>query len=347
MTKIIEYKGERLETTFIEELTEQQYVDVKREYYKLPNKKEVINEIATLLNGGVQNTNITNYYFKDLMAKVRVYYNKWSIEDAFDYKPILDTFYAKTLNNGKVFTSENILDNIETAFRLGGKGVASKVANFPIYKVEEILRRYNVNNKWYDMSCGWGARLTTALKKRVDYYGTDPNYLLVDRLEQLNKDWKEITQMKSNVEIRPHGSEVHVNEWENTMGLCFTSPPYFYLEDYKIGEQSWKKGTTYQEWLDNFLKPTIENCHSYLIDKGYLAININNFDKYNLVGDTEKIANSVGFELVEKIVLENISRVNSTGDFNDNDEQIMVFMKKEYAKEHKSKTVVQISLFDF
>lgn len=282
------------------------------------------------------------------MSETKIYFNKWTIADCFEYKPLLDRFYSKTLKNANVFTSDRLIDNIETAFRLGGKGVASKVANFPIATVEKVFKRYNVNNNYYDMSCGWGARLVASLKKKVNYFGTDPNYKLVERLNELVKDWKEITYTNPKVDIRCQGSEEFVSEWENKMGLCFTSPPYFYLEDYKYGNQSYKQGTTYNEWLENYLRPTINNCYKYLIDNGYLVINIKDFDKFCLENDTKKICEESGFVYIENLELENISRVNSKGEFNDTNENIMVFMKKGFEQNHKPyKQFEQISLFDF
>lgn len=347
--KKIEYNGQSITTQEESELTNEQFEQLKKEYYAKPDKKEIINEIANIVSqNGTKNANITNYYFKDLMAKTKVYFSKWSIEDCFNHKPLLDIFYSKTLKNQKVFTSTNLLDNIETAIRLGGKGYASKVANFPIETVDEVFKRYNVNNNYYDMSCGWGARLTSALKNKVNYYGTDPNYLLVERLNEFYNDWCEITHTKPKVEIRCQGSEEHVGHWENIMGLCFTSPPYFYLEDYKIGNQSYKEGTSYESWKDNYLKGTIKNCYSYLIDNGYLAINIKDFDKFPLEQDTQNIAEEIGFVLVEKINLKNIARCKSTGEMGDSDENIMVFMKKGFEHLHiPYQEPEQLTIFDF
>ena len=73
--------------------------------------------------------------------------------------------------------------------RLGGNPFCKFPPNYPINNIDYILSKYNVNNNWYDYSCGWGARLTGALKNKVNYFGTDPNYLLVDRLKQLASDW--------------------------------------------------------------------------------------------------------------------------------------------------------------
>ena len=332
MTKI-EYKGKTLETTLYKEISEIEYEEIKKEYYQKPNLENVKEQFLTLSNGGVKNNLVTNYYVKDLMAKTRIYFNKWSIEEVLEYKPLIEFFMGKSASNKKVYPdSMSLCEKLETAFRLCGKGVASKPANFPIKTVDEVLKRYNVNNNYYDFSCGWGARLTSALKNRVNYYGTDPNYLLTERLNQLSKDYKETLNQNTIVDIRTQGSEEFVEEWQNKMGLAFSSPPYFYLEDYKIGNQSYKEGTTYQEWKNNFLKPTFVNIYIYLVENGYFVLNINNFKEYKLVEDSIEIAKSIGFFLVEEIRLENIKRCygskKNNGGVNDNSERILVFQKQ-------------------
>lgn len=331
--KKIEYKGKILETTLYKEMTEEEYEDIVNEYYTKPNFEEVKKQFVALSKGGVKNNHITNYYVKDLMAKTLIYFNKWSIEEVFEHKPLVEFFMGKANNNKKVFpdTMTNC-QKIETAFRLCGKGVASKPANFPIKTVDEILENYNINNNYYDFSCGWGARLTSALKNKVNYYGTDPNYLLTEKLEQLGKDYKETLKQDTIVDIRTQGSEIFVPEWENKIGVAFSSPPYFYLEDYKIGNQSYKEGTSYEEWKENYLKPTFRNIY-YLIKEGYFILNINNFKEFNLVEDSIEIAKEIGFELIGEHKLKNIKRcygttsIDNKGGINDNSERILVFMK--------------------
>ena len=332
--KKIEYKGKILETTLYKEMTEEEYEDIVNEYYTKPNFEEVKKQFVALSKGGVKNNHITNYYVKDLMAKTLIYFNKWSIEEVFEHKPLVEFFMGKANNNKKVFpdTMTNC-QKIETAFRLCGKGVASKPANFPIKTVDEILENYNINNNYYDFSCGWGARLTSALKNKVNYYGTDPNYLLTEKLEQLGKDYKETLKQDTIVDIRTQGSEIFVPEWENKIGVAFSSPPYFYLEDYKIGNQSYKEGTSYEEWKENYLKPTFRNIYYYLIKEGYFILNINNFKEFNLVEDSIEIAKEIGFELIGEHKLKNIKRcygttsIDNKGGINDNSERILVFMK--------------------
>lgn len=263
------------------------------------------------------------------MAKVLVYYNKWSIEEVFECKELVEFFISKTLQNKKIFPDkDSIAKKIETALRLGGKGVASKPSNFPIKIVDMILAKYNVNNYWYDFSCGWGDRLLGALKNKCNYLGTDPNYLLCGRLKQMARDYKKANNLNRGIiDIKPQGSEIFVQEWENKVGLAFSSPPYFCLEDYKIGNQSYKEGISYEKWKENYLRKTVQNIKRYLVENGYFLININNFLKYDLVGDTIEIAKEEGFLLEDTIRLENIKRVNSNGGFNDNSEKILVFIK--------------------
>jgi len=326
---LIEYKHKTLKTDHNQEISDQLFNDLRLEYYKKPDYETVKVDFEKIANGYLLNKNITNYYFKDLMAKVILNQRKFSIEDVFDYKPLLSYFIAKVYKNKKIYNKDNLLSNIETAFRLGGKGVASKPTNFPLKKANEILKKYNVNNNYYDFSCGWGVRLTSALVNNINYYGTDPNYILVERLNQLTNDYKkEITNCNSLVEIKSQGSEVFIPELENKIGLAFSSPPYYNLENYIIGNQSYKDGVTYEQWLDNYLRPTIKNIYRYLIRDGILAINVKSFDKYDLLKDIKQIILNNGFIFKENHNLENIKRTKSTGDMLLDDEIIMVFTKE-------------------
>ena len=328
MNKIINYNGETLETKFFENISDEKCKELKEQYYQKPDFEEVIKNIKSVDKGGKILNKITNYYFKDLMAKVKLYHSKWSIEDVFNCNDLIRSFYAKTLTNKKVFP-DNMSDikKIETALRLGGKGIASKPTNFPIKTVDYILENFNINNNYYDFSCGWGVRMLGALRNRVNYFGTDPNYLLTDRLNTLSKDYKQINNVDTITDIRTQGSEEFIPAWENRMGVAFSSPPYFGLEDYKVGNQSYKNNTTYQEWKDTYLTNTIKNIYRYLINDGTLLININNYKNFDLVEDTKKICEENGFKLVDTLKLDNIKRVKSTQGFNDNSEGIFVFKK--------------------
>ena len=188
----------------------------------------------------------------------------WSIWDGIHNREIMEYFAGKVDSNKKVFPdTQSLAKKIETAFRLCGIRYCVKLPNFPLKTASEIVAKYNVNGNYYDYSCGWGSRLMAALQNNVNYFGTDPNTELVPRLNGLSSDYKRVNPSNASIiDIRCHGSQRVVSDWIGKMGLCFSSPPYFSLEDYQIGEeQSYKAGMTYEEWRDSFIYPTVDNCH--------------------------------------------------------------------------------------
>ena len=162
--------------------------------------------------------------------------------------------------------------------------------------------------------------------------------MLVPQLKQLAKDYLDTishtdtvdlfgqTECDTTVDIRCQGSEEFVEEWENKIGLAFSSPPYFHLEDYQIGKQSYTEGTSYEKWKSDYLLPTMKNIYRYLVPNGYFILNIKNFAEFHLVEDSIALAESVGFHYYEDTVLKNIKRCNKNG-LNDNNERMMVFTK--------------------
>ena len=254
------------------------------------------------------------------MAKTKIHFNNWTIEEALNYKPLMEFFAGKCAENKNVFPDNKSLEqNIETAFRLCGFKTASKPSNFPFKTADEILQQYNVNGNYYDFSCGWGVRLLSSLRNGINYFGTDPNYILCDKLNELSDLYKEtISACTANIDIHCCGSEEYIDKYKGKIGMAFSSPPYFNLEDYKVGNQSWKEGLSYQEWLDGYMTQTIKNIHTYLIDDGYFLMNINNFKEFDLVKDVRTIIENNGFTYVTTETLNNIKRCNMFGDLNDN-----------------------------
>ena len=324
----ITYKDKSIVTTFYEEISDELYQSILDEYNKRPSKREVCNQLYDVSKGNTQLKCINDYYFKDLMDNTKVYYNNWSIKEFFECKDLVEIAIAKINQHRDFYSSEDSLyNNIKMCLRLGNKGVASNVYNFPIDRVNDILNIYNINNNYYDFSCGWGARLLSALAHNINYFGTDPNDVLCERLVELEKDYKKVNSCKSKVKIFNQGSECLIDELINTIGVAFSSPPYFCLEDYRIGNQSYKEGMEYDDWLNNYLKPTFENIRLYLIDSGYFIININDFAKYTLVKDTIEIATNAGFKYLGKHILHNNQRINEKKTLNDNSEGIFIFCK--------------------
>ena len=83
----------------------------------------------------------------------------------------------------------------------------------------------------------------------------------------------------------------------SNVDCAFTSPPYFDTEKYSLeSTQSFIKFPTENEWVNGFLRKTIENSYRGLKDGKYMLINIANTPKYKFIEEeTQRIAKELGF----------------------------------------------------
>lgn len=337
----IEYLGKVLETTHYADISDEKCEEIRQAYWKKPSIDSVHRNLVSIRRGGTQVSTITDYYVKDLMSNTKLYSPRWTIAEVFECNDLIRYFYSRIQASETVYPkTKSEIENIETALRISGGGVAMKPSNFPMGTVDSILNRYNLNNRYYDFSCGWGVRLLSALKNKISYFGTDPNYKLVSRLKQIHQDYDLVNSTQSLVDIRAVGSEIYQSDWANTLGMAFSSPPYFTLEDYKIGEQS-IKDRDYHAWLSEYLQPTIENIKKYLISGGHIIINIKNFGEYKLYDDTFALCESANLTYVETLELDNITRPSAKEGIN-TDEKIMVFRNGE----RKNPTPMDLFVFN-
>lgn len=210
---------------------------------------------------------------------------------------------------------------------------AQSPANFPPLTARYLYEKYTEHIKEndrlviYDPSCGWGGRLVGAMgvddRRHIHYVGTDPNTDHNTSLgrtkyhevaEFFNKNVRETGKIfcKSHTfEIFQKGSEVigrdpDFQKYKGKVDLIFTSPPYFSKEVYSADKtQSCHKFTTYNDWRDGFLRPTLETCVEYLQTDRYLLWNINDIvlsgKMLPLEKDSTDILKSLGMKYITTI----------------------------------------------
>jgi len=196
------------------------------------------------------------------------------------------------------------------------------VSNFRPTAAKLIYEKFGGDTIW-DMSCGWGGRLIGFLaSSRKKYIGTEPSSLTFEGLEKIKKDF---FYLKKSVELHKLGSEEFIPD-KDSLDLCFTSPPYFDTEKYADEDtQSYIKFPTKEEWVNGFLKKTIENCYRGLKSGKHMLINIANTPKYKFIEEeTQKIAKELGFVQNDTLQL-TLSSVMGAGY---KYEPIFVFKKK-------------------
>ncbi len=156
------------------------------------------------------------------------------------------------------------------------------VSNFRPTAAGAIYEHYAGDGVVWDMSAGFGGRLLGAMtSKRVrTYIGTDPSTRIYNGLKKLRKDFRMCYQDVMEIKLFKLGSENYLPD-EDSLDLCFTSPPYFDTEKYSEEEtQSYIKFPTRNEWFNGFLDRTLANCIHGLKDGGYLIINIAKVSSY-------------------------------------------------------------------
>lgn len=331
-TKEINFKGIKTTSKRWSELPVEDYKRIVENYYSYDQTK-VDKELVNIINGKSKMSEIYKKHFERIANDTTLWHSKFSINEVLSDRELAGVAYGSTLSNEKVY-NKDIVSNVKTFFRLGGKGFASKPSNYPIKSVREMLSKYLPNGgTYYDPCCGWGVRMLGSVNGRSDiaYYGTDVNDKLV---VELNKLATNINDLQSfNHDIRCVSATENQQDWNGKVDFVFTSPPYFLLEDYRNGEQSTKDMKedfeSYQKWLYEFMYGMLLNCNNYLKVGGHIAININDYKNFKLFGDTEQLFYQMGnYELIGYEELKNISRPKSTGDFSATcNEDIMVFKK--------------------
>ena len=199
-----------------------------------------------------------------------------------------------------------IFPKILQVFRLS---CGQPAVNFPALTAKWLYENYtnHINQEEpfvvYDSSSGWGGRIIGAMssRKKIHYVGTDPNpdnfldeegisryqYVAdfynnncVDNYSDKLTSFFDVKPQGNTYELFQDGSELISNnpnfqKYKGKLDFSFTSPPYFNREQYSQDEtQSFKAYGEYEDWRDNFLKPTLKTIYEYLKKDRYIVWNI-------------------------------------------------------------------------
>ena len=284
--------------------------DHKEEIFKKYTKEELIGDIDNYINGNGKLNKVLNQFFEECIFECCGKKTKISpmevLKDDDKMKIILEYISNKPI----FFKSDSEVANVKSCFRNSMSWVR-KVANFPAREARDIYFRYfpdyktmDSNLNILDTSCGFGSRMSSVLLSGHNYYGLDPNLNLQQKLFECARFYYDngFINEKQNCILYEIGSENLIEEFLNIMDVSFTSPPYFNLEKYSNdNSQSTNNYDNYNNWVKNFVNPTVENIYKYLKVGGYAMINIKNINKKETCYDDfyKKFSSIEGFEYVE------------------------------------------------
>lgn len=291
----IEYKGKKVRSMFYSEVTDEEMDTIQKGLQDKPNLDTVKRALYDVYMGSTDCSVTDKYYIQDLLYQVQYYGSIASISEVVKDKGLMGLIKGGILNHPSIYDGDGLtLDTFLTFCRIGNTRLAKKAYNFPLTWVDYILSKYPpVNGTVYDYSCGWGNRLLGTLRNNYAYYGTDPSTELVKRLKQEYSDFQSICDIPI-ADIQCTGSEVFHSNWENTMGLSFSSPPYFDMELYP----GVCLPDTIDRWVTDYLSPTIQNIYRYLVSGAYFLMNIKDYGKYHFFEMIQPIAKKAGFQYV-------------------------------------------------
>jgi hypothetical protein len=208
----------------------------------------------------------------------------WSIKvgtmktsvDVWESDELFDKAIRSRLKWGGFYYDQNNQPNLTEANMrkaLRTYSGVQRVSNFRPSAAAAIYDAYAGDVVW-DMSCGFGGRLLGSIisPKVKHYIGTEPASQTMNGLVSLANDFAHLTDTK--VSLNKLGSEDFIPD-KDSLDLCFTSPPYFDTEKYSDEDtQSSIKFQTVTQWDENFLRPTIANCHYGLKSKAKMILNV-------------------------------------------------------------------------
>jgi hypothetical protein len=195
------------------------------------------------------------------------------------------------------------------------------VSNFRPTAAAALYDRYlpDSGGAVWDMSAGFGGRMLGALScsRVTKYIGTDPATLTMDGLREMRDEMlpmmEHLGYHAPEVELHKIGSEDFVPPTDS-LDVCMSSPPYSGHERYSDEPtQSYIKFPTNDEWLQGYMRMTLNNCRIGLKRDGFLVINIAGVKRYPaLHEDFVALAVANGWRLVETLQL-TLSKIPGSG----------------------------------
>jgi hypothetical protein len=276
---------------------------------QLLNFYETNLDLSVLTDAGKSTSKISIHFFREVQYRAKNARAKYSPDEVLNSPELLEEAFDKIDSKPDYYNAGSDYKNF-VSFITNEATMVSKVAIFSANLARKIYEKYcpTFYANIHDSSAGWGNRCLAAIasKYQYNYFGTDPNSDLQPCYKAQADFVRDTIKSNSNVDIRCHGSEVFVPEWEGKMDLSFTSPPYFNTERYceESTQSAAMSGGNYYSWRDDFMRPTIKNVYRYLKPGAYYLLNLKNltptFGSFPALNDWAIVAQQEGF------ILENI-----------------------------------------
>lgn len=300
------------------------------------NKEGIYKEIKSVINTNVAIVdNVLNTsQSQGLLLLDFLFPNLHTAQAAASNMSVYDRFFDDTSLKKAIdqYLGTRKIFNMRTVFFSTARYIWPAPINYAPMRAKAIYEIFcPENGVIYDYCAGFGGRMLGALssKKNFTYIATDPNTETYQHLQELGQYIETVTNRKNSYQIYNKCAEDLILK-ENSVDFAFSCPPFFTLEKYCDEEtQSINKYKDYNDWLELFVRPTIQNCKKAIKDNGIYAVDIMNFwiknKKYNFIDDWLAIAKEEGLYLKGTVSV--ISKARKKEDTDQ--ERIFLFTKQD------------------
>jgi len=209
-------------------------------------------------------------------------------------------------------------------------GVAS-VSNFRPTLARSVIEHFSKEGETVlDFSSGYGGRVLGALVAGRRYLGIEPCLAQVKGLRRMIRALRRFRTPTESEILRGCAEDVLPNLPDRSVGLVFSSPPYFNWERYDDHRsQSFIRYRSYAEWRDGFLAPTLQHSARVLYTGAHLVLNLSGRRRQPSSEDAIDICKRAGLTHSARVPLL-ISRIPYLHPRNDNphkSEELLIFIK--------------------
>jgi hypothetical protein len=322
-TFIPSYKGKLLTSDNLKCLSELDKVDVCDYLFKFYRERgfphtilsndELIKEFSNLKQADVskiENDKILgignytgNIIFKHFSPH---FYNaindgsKPSMIDAFNDDVLLKRVIKNRVDGNYNMSGNMLKQGLENSY------TAYKASTFPTMIAKFIYSKYTKDNDIvYDYSMGYGQRLTAALSMpyNLKYIGVDVLEESVNSNTNIYEFFnKYVPGLNKQFKGNCIGAENYCpSELYKKLDLAFSSPPYFNLERYAVGEKETSQayyGSSYCDFINVWWKSICINIDKMLKPSGKFILNAANYvDDFSLAEDMKNVILDLGYVL--------------------------------------------------
>lgn len=212
---------------------------------------------------------------------------------------------------------------LERAFGMSSQNVRGKsggLSTFPPALARFIVEFYSQKGETIlDPCAGHNSRMQVTYELDRNYIGYDVSKEFMafnhEVMAEITGKGKQaaLFEKQNTITLKEKSSE-SLEESDDSIDLCYTSPPYWDVEYYGDEKEQLGYGHTYDEFLSG-LQRVVDECYRVLKDGRYCVFNVNDFRKkgefYAYHADTMALFNKAGFKIHDIIIVKWASSIGA------------------------------------